>query len=135
MDFVLLEDEADPILKLIMVTEKSAGEFFLQIREFPTFNTLYELKVSKYCKLLDTSLNQESPMFVEGSFGIVDTESENTENSLNVSNVSIDDKTEIKRSMEADLVKMLRIRGICEGNPEARMSRLLRRGKFEAAEK
>jgi hypothetical protein len=29
----------------------------------------------------------------------------------------------------------LRIRGICEGSPEARLSRLLRRKKFEEAEK
>ena len=43
---VLLEDEGDPVLKLIMVTSRK-DDNFLQIREFPTFHTLYELKVSK----------------------------------------------------------------------------------------
>ena len=71
-------------------------------------------------------------MFVEGSFTSADA-TLNDENNLDVSNVSNTSKVLYKSP--ADLVKMLRIRGICEGNPEARLTRLLRRGKFEEAEK
>ena len=84
-DIVLIEDENDPILKLLMVVQstngKTAGETFLQIVQYPNFDLLYRLKVTSFCKLLDISLNQETPLFVEGSF-----EAPNDENSdLNVS--------------------------------------------------
>ena len=122
-DIVLIEDENDPILKLLMVVEstkdKIAGETFLQIVQYPNFDLLYRLKVTPFCKLLDVSLNQETPLFVEGSF-----EALNDENSdLNVS------KNEVK------CVQSLRIRGVTEGNPEARLSRLLAKKKFDEAEK
>ena len=122
-DIVLIEDENDPILKLLMVVEstkdKTAGETFLQIVQYPNFDLLYRLKVTPFCKLLDVSLNKETPLFVEGSF-----EALNDENSdLNVS------KNEVK------CVQSLRIRGVTEGNPEARLSRLLAKKKFDEAEK
>ncbi len=37
--------------------------------------------------------------------------------------------------LELGLITSLRIRGICEGSPEARLLRLLRRKKFDEAEK
>jgi hypothetical protein len=70
---------------------------------------------------LDVSLDQESPLFLEGSYQVEDNENENLDNS----NVSKD----------KDAVQMLRIRGICEGNPDARLTRLLARKKFDEAEK
>jgi hypothetical protein len=53
-DFVLLEDEGDSVLKMMMVTQRfgqsdGSGDknvrTFLQIREYPSFNVLYELGV------------------------------------------------------------------------------------------
>ena len=53
-DFVLLEDEGDSVLKMMMVTQRfglsdGSGDkkvsTLLQIREYPSFNVLYELEV------------------------------------------------------------------------------------------
>lgn len=38
-------------------------------------------------------------------------------------------------TLRDNLITGLRIRGICEGSPEARLTRLLRRKKFDEAEK
>ena len=43
--------------------------------------------------------------------------------------------TEKEDQVLANSMTSLRIRGICEGNPDIRLSRLLRRNKFEEAEK
>ena len=66
VDFVLLEDEGDSVVKMMMVTQRPTNidsmsvdsqqstnvddqhvETLLQIREFPSFNVLYELEVSQ----------------------------------------------------------------------------------------
>jgi hypothetical protein len=77
---------------------------------------------------LDVSLDQESPLFLEGSYQVEDNENENLDNS----NVSKDKDPQLGHSTA---VQMLRIRGICEGNPDARLTRLLARKKFDEAEK
>ena len=60
LDFVLLEDEGDTVLKLMMVTERQSAidesaETLLTIREYPSFNVLFELQVNLnkigYCRL------------------------------------------------------------------------------------
>ena len=55
-------------------------------------------------------MNQENPIVIEGTFSDKD-------------------------CTEKSIVSSLRIRGICEGSAEARLTRLLRRGKFDEAEK
>ena len=120
-ELALIEDENDPILKMLMIITRSKGkmafETFLQIREFPKFELLYELKVTPYCRLLDSSIDQETPLFIEGSYDVEDEENQDT----NAPQIN-------------SCVQMLRIRGICEGNPEARLMRLLAKKKFEEAE-
>ena len=119
LEFVLLEDEGDTQLNLLMVTEriselnKCEVDTNLQIREYPSFHLNYELKVNAFCKPLSCSIGQENPVIIEGSF-------------LNAPKLS---EEELRSKLTA-----LRIRGICEGNPEFRLSRLLRRNKFEEAE-
>ena len=106
-----------------MVTEENKHEdCFLQICEFPSFQIQYKLKVSPYCRLLDVATDQENPLFVEGSFQDLIENDENIDTSNTEENIS--------RHLQ-----MLRIRGICEGNPEARLVRLVGRQKFEEAEK
>lgn len=68
--------------------------------------------MTPFCKLLHSSANQETLYVIEGAF-----------NSL--STVAFG---------EAPLVESLRIRGVCEGSPDIRLSRLLRRNKFDEAE-
>lgn len=48
-----------------------------------------------------------------------------------------DENTDMNVVIQAspDCVRMLRIRGICEGNAESRLMRLLAKKKFEEAEK
>ena len=120
VDMALIEDENDSSIKIMMVTQKM-GKCKLQIRECPDFNSLYELEVRSFCRLLDVALDQETPLFVEGSY--------QTENDENVSYNNVE-----ASSNDAGCVQMLRIRGICEGNPEARLMRLLARKKFAEAE-
>ena len=123
LDIQALQDEKSPNVKLIMVTEENKHEdCFLQICEFPSFQIQYKLKVSPYCRLLDVATDQENPLFVEGSFQDLIENDENTDTSNTEENIS--------RHLQ-----MLRIRGICEGNPEARLVRLVGRQKFEEAEK
>jgi hypothetical protein len=42
----LIEDENDPVLKMIFVTKRNEDETLLQIREYPSFKVLYELRVT-----------------------------------------------------------------------------------------
>ena len=126
-DLAFIEDENDPVLKLFLIVERCNSKLddnfdtFLQIIEYPSMEILYELKVAPFTKLLDVSIDQENPLFIEGSYGngII----ENDENAdMNVIPAS------------PDCVRMLRIRGICEGNAETRLMRLLAKKKFEEAE-
>ncbi|TRY72764.1 hypothetical protein TCAL_00185 [Tigriopus californicus] len=106
LDFVLIEDEGDLKIKILMFIQSmdKTGEYLLQMREHPSFELLYELPVSKVTHLIDCSMNQESPMFIEGTF--------------------------IEGS---DVISFLRMRGICESVLEARLHRLIRRNKFDEA--
>ena len=124
VDVVLIED-TDTCPQLMMIGTSDGQEYFLQIRQYPDFeHCLYSLKVSPYCRLLDTCLDQENPMFVEGTF-------EEEANDENIDILNNDD--EVNRSKGS--IKMLRIRAICEGHPDARLHRLLNRKKFEEATK
>ena len=107
-------------LSRLLTTVLSDDNYTLQIREFPTFKSLYELKVSSFCRILNVAWDQENPLFVEGSFQ----NEEDCEN-RDISNIG---------QFTQDL-QMLRIRGICEGNPKARLVRLIARQKFGEAEK
>ena len=119
LEFILMEDDGDAQLNLLMVIERQnekhqkLTDTYLQIREYPSFQLVYELKVNRFCIPLNCSIGQESPLIIEGS----------SYNELNESN------DECSTNLTA-----LRIRGICEGNAEIRLSRLLRRNKFEEAE-
>lgn len=86
----LIEDEGDSALKLMLVTDEADGTYF-QIRAYPTYQVLYKLKVTQYCVILDTCLNQENPMIIEGS------------------------------TDEDGKVTSLRLRSICEGSPKSRL--------------
>ena len=107
-DFVLLEDEGSSEAKLMVLT-KDCGkkESFFQIIEFPSFTTIYRLAVSWFSRLVVAPLNQDTPMLLEGALDDV---------------------------LKPDLVTRMRIRGISEGVPEARLARLLKRNKFDEAE-
>merc|ERR1719376_1339986 len=115
----LMEDDGDSHLKLMLLTKRE-GQTFFQIRSYPSFAMLYELKVNDYCVMLDSFVNQGNPVIVEGSH-------------LGSGNdvITSNDVT----SAAAAAVGVLRLRSICEGNPKARLERLLRRQKFEEAEK
>lgn len=106
LDFVLIEDEGDFKIKILLFVQSKNknDEYLLQMREHPNFELLYELPVSKVTHLIDCSMNQESPMFIEGTF--------------------IED---------SDTIGFLRMRGICESVLEARLHRLIRRNKFDEA--
>ena len=118
VDFVLL-DEGQGLLNLLMVSERANAkdekitDTYLQIREYPSFRLIYELKVNKFCKPLSSAIGQESPVVIEGSFPQLQDQND----------------VELNKTLAA-----LRIRGICEGNAEIRLERLLRRNKFEEAE-
>ena len=66
--------------------------------------------MSPFCQLLETSLDQENPFFIEGSF-----QDQNDEN------IDISNTENIAKNL--GILQMLRIRAICEGNPEARLIR------------
>eukprot|EP00095_Tigriopus_kingsejongensis_P006550 maker-scaffold515_size150689-snap-gene-0.33 protein:Tk06550 transcript:maker-scaffold515_size150689-snap-gene-0.33-mRNA-1 annotation:"kinetochore-associated protein 1" len=108
LDFVLMEDAGDLKIKMIMIVESQTDpdQHRLQMREHPTFELLYELQVSKFTRLIDFDVNQETPMFLEGTL----------------------DPTNPDKP-----VTFLRMRGICESVLEARLHRLIRRNKFEEA--
>ena len=124
IDMVLIEDSSS--LPQIMMVVVDKNEYFLQIRQYPDLekSKLYSLKVSPYCRLLDTCLDQENPLFIEGAF---DNEMKTDEN--------VDTNNRFEENMVYNGETMLRIRAICEGHPEARLSRLLNRKKFVEAEK
>ena len=65
--------------------------------------------MTDYCVILDTVLNQESPLILEGA-------------------------TTYDSHSQKDVVTSLRLRSICEGNPKSRLQRLLKRHKFDEAE-
>ncbi|XP_040565262.1 kinetochore-associated protein 1 [Lepeophtheirus salmonis] len=97
-NIVLLEESSEEAeLKIIMITRRET----LQIREFPSFELMYELEVHSVCHLIESHSNQETPFFLEGS--------------------------------EKGSELCLRLRGIVEASPEARLNRLLRRNKFDEA--
>ena len=107
-DFVLWEDEGSSDSKMLMIVKNKANELFFQIVDFPSFTVSYRLAVSWYSKLVVPPLNQETPMLIEGASDDV---------------------------LRPDVVNRMRIRGISEGVPEARLGRLLKRNKFDEAEK
>ena len=114
LDFVLLEEREQ--MNLLLVTEQcneihQTITYALQIREYPSFKLIYKLIVNTFCKPMVSSSGQESPLIIEGSF-INENQSPDVTNQLSA----------------------LRIRGICEGNAEIRLGRLLRRNQFEEAE-
>ena len=115
-DFVLMEEEGEGRkLRLLMTvegTKMDPNQLVLQLREFPSFDLLYELDVTRHLWLLHCCPNQETPHFMEGS--------SNAEN---------------ENKPGSDVVQFLRVRGICESVLEARLERLVRRQKFEEAEK
>ena len=107
-DMVLLEDEGGEEVQLLVVTaDKMRDEHFLIILDFPSYKTLYKLAVSGFTKLVETHLSQ-TPLILEGGMEDV---------------------------LQPDLVTRLRLRGVTEGVPEARLARLLKRYKFDEAEK
>ena len=127
IDMILIED-TDTCPQLMMIGTNDCQDYFLQIRQYPDFEQcLYSLKVSPYCRLLDTCLDQENPMFIEGTFE----EEANDENIDTLNNDQEDNKSGTSKGS----IKMLRIRAICEGHPDARLHRLLNRKKFEEATK
>ena len=115
-DFVLMEEEGESrklrILMTVEGTKQDPEQLVLQLREFPSFELLYEMDVTRHLWLLDCCPNQETPHFMEGSSSA---ENENKPGS--------------------DVVQFLRVRGVCESVLEARLERLVRRQKFEEAEK
>ena len=116
LDFVLMEDDRVSrklrILMRVEGTKKDPAQHVLQLREFPSFELLYELDVTRHLWLLQCCPNQETPHFLEGS--------SNAEN---------------ENKPGSDVVQFLRVRGICESVLEARLERLIRRQKFGEAEK
>ncbi|QQP57484.1 Kinetochoreassociated protein 1like, partial [Caligus rogercresseyi] len=63
-DMVLLEESSEEAeLQLILITRRGS----LQIRGFPSFELIYELKVHDFSRLMQTCSNQETPYFLEGS--------------------------------------------------------------------
>ena len=84
----LIEDEGD--LKLMLVSKEEDGSYF-QILSYPRYQVLYKLKVTDYCVILDTCVNQENPLVLEGS------------------------------TNDDGKVTSLRLRSICEGSPKSRL--------------
>ena len=108
-DVVIIEDEGSNDIKLLAVTHDSIrDESFLLLLDFPSFDVTYRLSVCWFTKLVTPHLSQDTPLVLEGSAEDV---------------------------LRPDLVSRLKMRGICEGVPEARLARLLKRLKFEEAEK
>ena len=108
-DFVLLEDEGSSETRLlVLVNEQGQTEETksLQILALPSLSVCYRLTVSWYCQLVQAPLNPDSPLLVEGASDDV---------------------------LRPDLVTRLRLRGISEGVPEARLQRLIKRAKFTDA--
>ena len=117
LEIVLLEDGEEGQLNLLLVTERPNHEIskvmdtYLQIRKYPSFCLVYELKVNSFCRPLAYTAGQECPLLIEGS-------TSTQHNQLDFTNT----------------LSAMRIRGICEGNAELRLDRLLRRNKFHDAE-
>ena len=108
-DLVIIEDEGSNDIKLLAVTHDSIrDESYLLLLDFPGFNVTYRLSVSWFTLLVAPHLSQDTPLVLEGVAEDV---------------------------LRPDLVSRLKMRGICEGVPEARLARLLKRLKFEEAEK
>lgn len=108
-DFVLLEDEGSCEARLlVLVKEKGEtdGNQSLQILALPSLLICYRLTVSWYCHLVQAPLNPDSPLLIEGASDDV---------------------------LRPDLVTRLRLRGISEGVPDARLQRLIKRAKFTEA--
>ena len=93
---------------LALSEDQLRGEHFLSILDFPTYRTLYKLAVSSSTHLVSSHPSQDSPLVLEGGQEDV---------------------------LQPELVTRLRLRAITEGVPEARLARLLKRGKFDEAEK
>ena len=107
-DIVLLEDEGGQEVQLLVVTaDKMREENFLLILDFPSYKTVYRLAVSGFTRLVETHLSQ-TPLVLEGGMDDV---------------------------LQPDLVTRLRLRGVTEGVPEARLARLLKKCKFDEAER
>ena len=108
-DLVILEDEGSSDIKLLAITQDTIrDESFLLLLDFPSFAITYRLSVSWFTRLVSPHLSQDTPLVLEGSAEDV---------------------------LRPDLVSRLKVRGICEGVPDARLARLLKRLKFEEAEK
>ena len=97
-----------PLFQLLVTTKDSVrDENFLLLLDFPTFNVTYRLSVSWLTKLVTPHMNQETIMVLEGSSEDV---------------------------LLPDVISRMRVGGICEGVPEARLARLLKRSKFQVGE-
>ena len=70
-DFVLMEEDGESrklrILMTVEGTKTNPEELVLQLREFSSFDLLYETEVTRHLWLLDSCPNQENPHFMEGS--------------------------------------------------------------------
>ena len=127
LDFVLMEDHGDGgqhRLKILLSVREEDGTFRMQMREYPGFELLYELDVAAFLCLLECSPNQEMPLLMEGSCANAGNE-----------NVPPPPPPQGNNAAANDLVQYLRVRGICESVPEARLDRLVRRQRFDEAEK
>ena len=108
-DFVLLEDEGSSEARLLVLAKEDGQadeDKSLQILTLPSLSVCYRLTVSWYCRLVQAPLNPDSPLLVEGASDDV---------------------------LKPDLVTRLRLRGISEGVPDARLQRLIKRAKFSEA--
>lgn len=107
-----MEDEGDSQRLRLLIAVRDESGHQMQMREYPSFDLLYQLEVSSFLRLLDCSPNQEIPLMLEGS---ASAENENRPG--------------------RDVVQFLRVRGICESVLEARLDRLVHRQRFDEAEK
>ncbi|XP_014665212.1 PREDICTED: kinetochore-associated protein 1-like [Priapulus caudatus] len=107
-DFTLIEEfcqgEISQLVKIIILTPASDGHAFLQVHSFPDFELVYSLKVGCSTTLVQSNVDQEEIIFVEG--------------------VAEDG---------ADVPSCLRVRLLTEALPQTRLVRLLQRHKFDEA--
>ena len=114
VELALLEDEGSVGLELLLLTKDGTKEqggdqpAAIQILSWPGLTTTYRLGVAGFTRLVVTHPSQDIPLLVEG--------------------------VEEEDALQPSLVTRLRIRGISEGVPEARLAKLLRRNKFKEAE-
>ena len=93
---------------MVFTKDSIRDEQHLLLLDFPSFTVTYRLPVSWFTQLVEPHVSQDTPLLLEGSAEDV---------------------------LHPELVSRLKMRGICEGVPEARLARLIKRSKFDEAEK